>query len=261
MKLKTFLISAGLMFGMITGAFAQTTANDSIRLRIVKGENGTFTNIDTTVAAAQHDQLMIWLTSQGIELPPHPPAMPGDSLRMKRIMIVEMEDSIGGEGFMRMPFPPPAPGEPLPPPPPGAVIMRMPAPAPGHEGDRVIIICDSTMKNKECKKVIVTERIEGAPKRPAAPKREMKTEMKSNELVVYPNPSKGQFTLAIDLPGKGKADLLVTDMNGKTVYAEQIAESEGKITKQIDLSKNGKGMYSIRLSKNGKVIVENIVVE
>lgn len=260
MKLKTFLISAGLMFGMITGAFAQATPNDSIRLRIVKDENGTLTNIDTTVAAAQHEQLMIWVTSQGIELPPHPPTMAGDSLRMKRVMIVEMEDSIGGEGFMRMP----APGEPLPPPPPGTVIMRMPAPAPGHEDDVMIIVYDSTMHGKECKKVVVTENVLGAPKRPAAPKREMKTatkEMQSNELVIYPNPSEGQFTIEINIPGKGKADLAVTDMNGKTVYSEQIAESEGKITKQIDLSKNGKGMYSIRLSKGGKVIIENVVVE
>jgi hypothetical protein len=63
------------------------------------------------------------------------------------------------------------------------------------------------------------------------------------------------------MPGKGKATLTITDMNGKTVYTEQLPETDGKTSKEIDLSKYGKGMYSIRLSKGEKVIVEQVVVE
>lgn len=261
MKLKTFLIGAGLTLGMITGAMAQAPTQDSIRLKIIKDENGTLTNIDTTVAASQHGQLMVWLSSQGIELPPPPPHMEGDTMHMKRVMIIEMEDSIGGDVMMRMPMPPPAPGEPLPPPPPGTVMMRIPPPPPGHEGEVMVIVCDSTMKNKtECKKVVIVKDAPGgAPgsaKRPAPPK-----EMKANELLIYPNPSKGNFSIEINMPGKEKAELIISDINGRIVYSEQIAESNEKITKQVDLSKYGKGMYSIRVNKGGKVIIENVVVE
>jgi hypothetical protein len=269
MKLKTFLIGAGLLLGMITETIAQAPAHDSIRVRIVKEENGVLTDIDTTVAAAQHDQLMTWLSSQGVDVPPPPPHMEGDTVRMmKHVLVIEMEDSIGGGEFMRVPMPPPAPGEPLPPPPPGAVMMRVPAPPPGHEGEMMIVICDSTMKGKtECRKIIVNEKAPGAvkvrsgapgsAKRTAAPK----NEMKANELVIYPNPSKGQFTLEINIPGKEKAELIISDINGKIVHSEQIMESNEKLTKEIDLSKYGKGMYSIRLNKGGKVIIENVVVE
>jgi hypothetical protein len=259
MKLKTFLIGAGLMLGLITGAIAQTATQDSVRLRIMKDENGVVTNIDTTVVASQHGQLLIWLSSQGVELPPSPPHMKGDTL-MKRIIVIETEDSIGGgERMMRIPMPPPPPGEPLPPPhPPGTIIMRAPAPPPGHEGEMMIIVCDTTMKTKtECRKVIVNEKAPGSIQRTAQPK----AEMKANELVIYPNPSQGNFTLEINMPGKEKAELLISDINGKIVYSEQITESNEKITKQIDLSKYGKGMYSIRLSKGGKVVIENVVVE
>jgi hypothetical protein len=63
------------------------------------------------------------------------------------------------------------------------------------------------------------------------------------------------------MPGKGKAEMEVIDANGKTVYSEEIPNSDGKISKEIDLSKNGKGIYSVRVSKGGKVIVEQVVVE
>ena len=124
----------------------------------------------------------------------------------------------------------------------------------------MIIYSDTTKGQvKECRQVIVCKK-EAAP---ATAKKtpDVKQVSSPDEMVVYPNPSSGHITIDVNMPGKGKADLTITDMNGKVVYSEQLPETDGKISKEIDLSKNGKGMYSIRLSKGGKVIVEQVVVE
>lgn len=256
MKTKIFLLSAALMLGSLIAGIAQTTPHDSIHVKIMKNENGVITDIDTAVAFAQHDALVLWLEAQGIELPPPPPPMPGDSMR--QFMIVrEMEmDSMANGERMGIPPPPLPPREPLPPGSRETFIMRTPPPPPAPGEEIMIIVCDSAHK-KECRKVIMVDE-----KNPGTTKTRVVTKDVSaaNELVVYPNPSSGNITVEINMPGKEKADLTITDMNGKTVFTEQLA-SEGKIIKQIDLSKNGKGVYSIRLSKGGKVIVEQVVIE
>jgi hypothetical protein len=256
MKLKTFLLSAALLLGMLTTVIAQTAQHDSIRVKVMKNENGVITDIDTAVAIAQHDQLLIWLSQQGIEMPPPPPMMEGDS--MKHFMIVKTieMDSMPDGGLMRIPPPPTPPGAPAPPNPPGTFIMRTPPPPPGHEGEVMIIVCDTTHR-KECRKVVVENKTPGTAKTQVI----TKDASPNNELVVYPNPSSGHITIDVNMPGKEKAVLTVTDMDGKTVFTEELPASDGKITKEIDLTKNGKGMYSIRLSKGGKVIVEQVVVE
>ncbi len=253
MKLKMFLLSAGV--GLALAASTQTVQHDSIHVKIMKIENGVITDIDTSVAKAQHDELILWLETQGIEMPP--PPMPGDSMHPFVIeRMIEIDSLPPGTEFKRVPAPPRPPAPPLPPGARETIIMRMPAPPPGHEGEVRVIVCDS-MKRKECHQVIIVDKARGNSKRPTQP--EGRTA--DNEMVIYPNPSTGQITLEINMPGKGKTDLTITDMNGKTVYTEQLPESDGKIIKQIDLSKNGKGMYSVRLSKGGKVIVEQVVIE
>ena len=68
------------------------------------------------------------------------------------------------------------------------------------------------------------------------------------------------------LPGvtisvKGTKILAITDMNGKIVYTEQLGTSTEKLSKEIDLSKNAKGMYNVEVDKGGNVIVKRISVE
>lgn len=271
MKIKMFLAGAGFLFTMTANVTAQTAQHDSLHVKIIKNENGTLTNIDTTVAASQHDQLVQWLSSQGIELPPPPPpppGMPGDSLHRKMMMVIEAEDSLPPGAFRKMPFPPGMEGDSM-----HIMVIKMdsmhpgefrhmPPPPPGHEGDMIFIMKDSTGAH-ECRKTIIINDMPPPP--PPAPgantKMKGKTPPAANELVVYPNPSKGHFTIDINMPGKEKAELQVIDANGKTVYSEEIPGTGEKISKEIDLSKNGKGIYSVRVSKAGKVIVEKIVVE
>jgi hypothetical protein len=278
MKIKMFLAGAGLMLAMTANVSAQTMQHDSIHVKIMKNENGVLTDIDTTVAAAQHDQLVLWLSSQGIELPPPPPpGMPGDSLHRKMVMVFDIDDSLPPGQFPKMAFAG-MPGDSvrvmdiridsvLPEgarlmPPPGMKAMHMPSPPPGHEGDMIIIMNDSAGGKHECRKTVVINNMPPPP--PPAPGANAKGKTPpppKNEMLIYPNPSKGHFTIDINMPGKEKAEMEVIDANGKTVYSEEIPNSDGKISKEIDLSKNGKGIYSVRVSKGGKVIVEQVVVE
>ena len=66
------------------------------------------------------------------------------------------------------------------------------------------------------------------------------SEMTSESIVVYPNPSNGKFT--VNLPTDIQVELNVMDLTGKTVYR---AHAEGSAV--IDLSRLYKGMYLLNI--------------
>ena len=168
---------------------------------------------------------------------------------------------------MKIIQPPLPPNAPLPPPAPGQKIkiVDLPPLPPGTDGQnmRVVIINDSTGSKHQCTKTVTVVQTSQAPATPENAK--VKTVVKNapdpNALKVFPNPSSGHFTININMAGKEKADLRITDMNGKTVYAEQLGTETENLSKEIDLSKNGKGIYNVEVHKGDKVIVEKISVE
>ena len=75
------------------------------------------------------------------------------------------------------------------------------------------------------------------------------------DLSFYPNPTSGKVKLTFENFPNQKANLIITDLSGKTIIKHQIREKEVL----IDLSGNSKGVYLLRTSDSsasGKIILQ-----
>lgn len=223
--------------------------------------------------------------------PPHPPLPPmahGDSLH--HVMIIrEMHEGDSTMVFVRTHDG--KQGEPLLRDPAGRhMVIRKGDSAQCRQMHREVLIIDGdTTNGKKVQKVIIVHPAppvppappvapggEIPPVPPVPPLPPVPAEQKKQDgqkqaprvapagelMTVFPNPSTGNITLTFELPGKGKTNIRITDLNGKTVYEEQLGEAySGRYTKDIDLSKYGKGIYMVEVRKADNVLVKKVVVE
>ncbi len=73
---------------------------------------------------------------------------------------------------------------------------------------------------------------------------------------VYPNPSRGVFTLEVE-GLTDRMEILISDMEGKVVFEHEMS-SQG--VQLIDISKHNKGQYMLRISMNGRIRVQKLLV-
>lgn len=289
--MKTLSILAGASLLLSVAAHAQQhNAPDSLHIRLMTNKNGTVMNLDTTVARAQQQQLMSWLSSQGIEMPPLPDSLPGlppmIALNDSIVRVVEFNNSAfppdvkimtidaqGAPGLPPLPEMPPMPemqnitiridsaGEVItchPVPGPDGKLPPLPPmpPAPNGMPCKVLVMNTDSAGQTIIKQVI----IQGEMKDPATPNSGRKEASSTNTMEVYPNPSNGRITLAFDLPGKAKTDISITDMNGRIVYEEQLGENVGAYKKEIAIN-GGKGTYLVRVQKGDQVLMKQVIVQ
>jgi hypothetical protein len=76
---------------------------------------------------------------------------------------------------------------------------------------------------------------------------------------VFPNPSDGKFTLAID-GVKGNLELSIMDYAGQSLTQERIHSDTGQYTKVFDLSSYPKGVYFLKITGEGIMKVQKIVI-
>lgn len=82
----------------------------------------------------------------------------------------------------------------------------------------------------------------------------------ATSLVVYPNPSNGQFTIVIKQMN-GEGVLEITDALGQLISSENIAPVNGVITKEINLGIYSSGMYFVRFTTNATTTVQKVNVQ
>ena len=78
-------------------------------------------------------------------------------------------------------------------------------------------------------------------------------------MIVYPNPSNGIVNMNIS-GTQNDLDLIVFDINGRVVHAENVNSSEQNINKQLDLSRFPKGVYLVHLSNSEQSLVSKIIL-
>lgn len=76
-------------------------------------------------------------------------------------------------------------------------------------------------------------------------------------LSVYPNPSNGQFTLALETAAKN-AKLIVSDLKGAIIHTQVIPANQTQV--QLNLNKLASGTYLVKVFKDGESIQTKIQV-
>ncbi|MFT6982503.1 MAG: hypothetical protein ACJAUD_001270 [Crocinitomicaceae bacterium] len=106
--------------------------------------------------------------------------------------------------------------------------------------------------------VIVTENLSNESNEAAHVKREMAQE---NEMVVFPNPNNGIFTIQFDQQEKRKTKIEIVDAQGKLVFEESLGKFSGQYKKEIDLKNRGTGIYIIKIQQGKKMVSNKVIVD
>ena len=81
----------------------------------------------------------------------------------------------------------------------------------------------------------------------------------AEDVSVYPNPTPGLFNLSIS--GETHAQISIQNILGQVIYSANYSTLNGSVTRQIDLSPYGKGVYFLKVISDRGVAVRKVVVQ
>jgi hypothetical protein len=81
-----------------------------------------------------------------------------------------------------------------------------------------------------------------------------------NLLSLYPNPSKDQINIELQVPNMDDVDLQLFDYTGKLVYSENVSLTKGSNKLSVDINKLARGIYNLRMFNTDKSFIETIKV-
>jgi len=84
-------------------------------------------------------------------------------------------------------------------------------------------------------------------------------EIAADAIRIQPNPSNGAFLLKHSLAGK--VELRVFDVTGRQVHATVFQALGGSTVHALDLTRLGKGTYSMQVQNQGGSVVQSVVIE
>lgn len=82
-----------------------------------------------------------------------------------------------------------------------------------------------------------------------------------NDMNFYPNPGNGKFNLSFKLEEKGNTQITILNVEGKVIYTEKLNDFSGVYDKEIDISKNPKGVYFVRVEQGAHSQLKKIILE
>ncbi|HKO81107.1 MAG TPA: T9SS type A sorting domain-containing protein, partial [Chitinophagaceae bacterium] len=88
--------------------------------------------------------------------------------------------------------------------------------------------------------------------------------VQQNELHLYPNPARDQFTVQIKLPGNLNdiATIQLLDLNGKLLMTQTVSVLNGVVQKQVMVSSTlSSGVYIVRIIADGKKYHQKLLLE
>jgi hypothetical protein len=85
-------------------------------------------------------------------------------------------------------------------------------------------------------------------------------ELKVDEINYYPNPSDGKFSLEFNAPDKATS-IQILGLDGREVYKEELSDFSGAYQNEIDLSRQKRGIYLLKIQQGSRVINKKIVIE
>jgi PKD repeat protein len=76
---------------------------------------------------------------------------------------------------------------------------------------------------------------------------------------VYPNPSSGIFNISFSGKERGEYTLEIFSEEGKLVNSKTLNDFQGNYSETVDLSAEGPGIYTIRITRNGETSAHRII--
>lgn len=86
------------------------------------------------------------------------------------------------------------------------------------------------------------------------------TELRFEELTVFPNPSDGLFNIRFNLPERGNTIVRVFDSRGAEVYRNSLGNFDGTFSDRIDIANNVKGIYFVTIQQDDLRISRKLVL-
>ena len=81
----------------------------------------------------------------------------------------------------------------------------------------------------------------------------------SNQVVIYPNPHSGRFTISISNQYLGEVSMGVYDLLGQEIKQTRLLKSSGQLNREFDVSNFPNGIYLVRISFGQSVLVNQIL--
>lgn len=86
-------------------------------------------------------------------------------------------------------------------------------------------------------------------------------EISNSEVLVYPNPNNGDFTIDLNSEYYGDLNISINDLSGKLIYSDDVFKSQNILINNISIPDINKGMYFISFSYNGGKISRKLFVK
>jgi hypothetical protein len=87
------------------------------------------------------------------------------------------------------------------------------------------------------------------------------TELGSQSIQLYPNPTNGLLTLEIKGFESNKLNIHITDLLGRKVFAEAINNETGSVLRQISMEGNEKGLYLVTIDNGEIKVVKKLIIK
>jgi hypothetical protein len=82
-----------------------------------------------------------------------------------------------------------------------------------------------------------------------------------NSLNVYPNPTRGLFTMSLELDRQQNVQVKIYDALGRSIEEDNYGTQSGKVLKQFDLSAFSKGIYTVQVITGDGVTYRKVVIQ
>ena len=82
-----------------------------------------------------------------------------------------------------------------------------------------------------------------------------------NNLAIYPNPCRDIFNISFTSEEIQNLKVRIMNVIGEELINENLEQFIGEYTKQIDLTKNAKGIYFLEIETNNGVINKKLILQ
>ncbi|MCT4623564.1 MAG: right-handed parallel beta-helix repeat-containing protein, partial [Schleiferiaceae bacterium] len=83
----------------------------------------------------------------------------------------------------------------------------------------------------------------------------------NTSLNVYPNPNAGEFRIDFDVEGLRNVEISISDITGRTIYANNLGKVSGAQRQEINISNYAKGMYIVQVKTDDVTVSRKVTVQ